>query len=82
LNYKSAALNQLSYADAPRVHQEFVMTLFAQRVAKRTKIFMVFFYRRTPGSGLATESVQRTNRAAMPAAVDAVGFSEILRSFK
>jgi len=43
---------------------------------------MVFFYRRTSrGAGVATEGVQRTNRAATPAGVDAVGFAEILRSF-
>jgi hypothetical protein len=44
---------------------------------------MVFFYRRTPEERVvATEGVHDTNRAATPAAVDAVGFAEILRSFK
>jgi hypothetical protein len=61
--------------------QEFVMTLFAQRAAKRTKISWSF-YRRTPGGVVATEGVQRINGALTYAAVDAVGFAEILRSFK
>ena len=49
LNYKSAALNQLSYAGAAlyesrfqRVDQEFVMTHFAHRAAKGIKISRSF----------------------------------------
>ena len=55
------------------------MTLFAKRVAKRTKISWSFSTAGLPV--IATEGVQRTNRAATPAGVDAVGFAEILRSF-
>jgi hypothetical protein len=49
LNYKSAALNQLSYAGVTpyksrfqRVDQEFVMTHFAHRAAKGTKFSRYF----------------------------------------
>jgi hypothetical protein len=57
------------------------MIHFAQRAAKGTEISWSFSTAGLPGGGVATEGVQRTNRAATPAGVDAVGFAEILRSF-